>query len=72
MDILKSKTRELTTMDEGNKAKYAMCSQEAMLIDPERRSIRFRKKSLRFRAKFERCWRVGGVLVGWEDFVGRD
>jgi hypothetical protein len=29
----------------------------------------FDSKSLRFRAKLKGCQRVGGMFVGWEDFV---
>ena len=32
VDIMKRKTRELTTMEEGNKAKSAMYPQEAMWV----------------------------------------
>ena len=34
------------------------------LIFPEWQSIQFGKKSRRFRAKLEWCWRVQGVFMG--------
>ena len=74
VDVVKERAQDSTTIEEGNKARFGICPWEATwypLIDPERRSIRFEKKRLRSRAKFERCRCVRGVFVSWEYFIGR-
>lgn len=55
----------------GDNTRSAICPWEATLVDPEWRSIRFRKEPFRFRAKLEQCRRVWDVFVDWEDFVGQ-
>ena len=71
---MKERAQGSTTIEkEGNKARKGICPWEATwypLIDPERQNIRFEKKPFRFRTKFERCWCVRGVFVGWKDFFG--
>ena len=75
VDVMKERAQDsMTIEEEGNKARFGICPWEATwypLIDPERRSIRFEKKRLRSRAKFERCRCVRGVFVSWEYFIGR-